>query len=81
MVSDDKKGFQREMMDTVSIMWWGKKRVARELLSEWGHHPADTSLSSLCLLSVLGLGCTCSQSNEKAAHRVFRVNVLFEVSI
>lgn len=57
MVTDNKKGFQREVMDTMPIMWqrkkkkgWLEKRVAGELLHKWNAH---ISLNTVSLLSVL----------------------------
>ena len=53
----------------------------REFLSEWGHHMSRYLLKLFAFAFSAGKGYTCSQSNEKAAHRVFSVNVQFDVSI
>lgn len=55
--------------------------MSGELLSEWEHHVSRYFLKLFAFAFCAGTGCTCSQSNEKAAHRVFSVNVQFDVSI
>lgn len=85
MVTDNKKGFQREVMDTMPIMWQRKKKRVAGKKGGWRTFTQmeRSHLLKHCKFAFCaGMECTYSQSNKKAAHRfsVVMFNLMYQYS-